>query len=118
MLKDLDLTKYSKVFIATGYTDMRAGMTGLVNLIKYKYGLDFYNKNSIFLFCGKKANTIKAVTFEGDGIVLLTKRAINGRFQWPRSREEARMLTPAQFHMLMAGFSIDSTMPSHENAAV
>ena len=118
MLKDLDLAKYTKVYIACGYTDMRTGISGLVNLIKYKYGLDFYNKNSLFLFCGKKASTIKAVTFEGDGIVLLTKRAINGRYQWPRTRDEARMLTPAQFHMLMTGFSIDSTMPSGENSAV
>ncbi len=117
MLKDLDFSVYTRVFIACGYTDMRTGMTGLVNLIKYKYGLDFYNKNSLFLFCGKKASTIKAITFEGDGVVLMTKRVIDGRFQWPRSPEEVRLLTPDQFRLLMSGFAIESTIPSDESAA-
>ena len=62
MLRDLDLSKYQKVIIATGFTDLRLGARGLVNLIQYKYGLDFYDQSSIFMFCGRKAGTYLIAT--------------------------------------------------------
>ena len=64
MLRDLDLSKYQKVIIAVGYTDLRLGAKGLVNLIQYKYGLDFYDQKAIFMFCGRKAGTIKCGLFK------------------------------------------------------
>lgn len=111
MLRDLDLSKYQKVIIATGFTDLRLGARGLVNLIQYKYGLDFYDQSSIFMFCGRKAGTIKCVLFEGDGTVVLTKYLRDGRFQWPRTVQEARQITPSEFKLLMSGFSIECTIP-------
>ena len=111
MLRDLDLSKYQKVIIAVGYTDLRLGAKGLVNLIQYKYGLDFYDQKAIFMFCGRKACTIKCVLFEGDGMVVLTKYLREGRFQWPRTAQEARQITPAEFRLLMSGFSIESSIP-------
>ena len=114
MLRDLDLSKYKKVIIATGFTDLRLGAKGLVNLVQYKYGLDFYDSEAIFMFCGRKASTIKCALFEDDGVVILTKHLKNGRFQWPRSSQEARQLTPDQFDHLMSGFSIESSIPGRE----
>lgn len=114
MLRDLDLSKYKKVIIATGFTDLRLGARGLVNLVQYRYGLDFYDKEAIFMFCGRKAATIKCVLFEGDGIVVLTKYLKEGRFQWPRSPQEARLISPYQFSLLMSGFSIESSIPGRE----
>ena len=111
MLRDLDLNKYTKIYIACGYTDLRLGLKGLTDIIKYQFRLEYYDRNAIFLFCGRKANTIKAVTFEGAGSVLLIYRLRKGRFQWPRSTEEAKRLSPAQFKMLMAGFTIESSIP-------
>lgn len=111
MLRDLDLNKYTKVYIACGYTDLRLGLKGLTDIINYQFRLDYCDRNAIFLFCGRKANTIKAVTFEGDGSVLLIKRIKEGKFQWPRSTEEAKRLTPLQFKMLMSGFAIESSIP-------
>ena len=111
MLRDLDLSKYQKVIIAVGYTDLRLGAKGLVNLIQYKYGLDFYDQEAIFMFCGRKAGTIKCVLFEGDGMVVLTKYLREGRFQWPRTVQEARQITPTEFNLLMSGFSIESSIP-------
>ena len=114
MLRDLDLSKYKKIVIATGYTDLRHGAKGLVNLVQYKYGMDFYDKEAIFMFAGRKASTIKCVLFEGDGIIVMTKYLKTGRFQWPRTPQEARMISPSQFHLLMSGFSIEGTIPSAE----
>ena len=112
MLRDLDFTKYSKVYIVCGYTDLRLGQTGLLNLIQFRLGLNPFDKSAIFLFCGRKASTIKALVYEGDGVVVLSKRVFDGRYQWPRKPSEARMLTREQFGRLMEGFTIDSMVSS------
>ena len=112
MLRDLDLEKYTKVFLVCGYTDLRLGMTGLLNLVQFKLGLNPYDKSSVFLFCGRKASSIKALVYEGDGIVVLSKKLLYGRYQWPRKPSEARALTREQFSRLMDGFTIDGTIGS------
>ena len=54
---------------------------------------------------------IKGLLFEGDGMLLLTKRLFAGnRFQWPRTPDEARELTTEQFRRLMDGFAIEGTI--------
>lgn len=107
MLKDLDTTRFPRIFIICGYTDLRKGAVKLVNIVRSQYGLEVYDKGSIFLFCGRRANTIKAITWDSDGFVLMSKTVVNGRYIWPRSVEEARQLTPEQFRLLMSGFAVE-----------
>ncbi|RHP46525.1 hypothetical protein DWZ40_10910 [Clostridium sp. AF32-12BH] len=52
-----------------------------------------YDKNTLFLFCGKRTNRIKGLLWEGDGFLLLYKRLDNGAFSWPRSAEENHPLS-------------------------
>ena len=117
MLKDLDPNKYSRIFIACGYTDLRMGYVRLMDLISYQFKLDPYDKNSLFLFCGRKANTIKAITFEGDGVVVMSKRLMNGHYQWPRTPEEVHQLTYAQFTQLMQGLAVEGTVREYDPAS-
>ncbi|MCA4982179.1 IS66 family insertion sequence element accessory protein TnpB, partial [Clostridioides difficile] len=51
-----------KIYLRTGYTDMRKQLDGLVDIIQYSFQLDPYS-NSLFLFCGKRADRIKAVPY-------------------------------------------------------
>lgn len=99
-----------KVYIACGYTDLRYGVDGLASLVQYQFDLDPFDEGTIFLFCGKKSDRIKALLWEGDGFLLLYKRLANGRFRWPRSKEELRNITMEQYHWLMTGFSVDPTI--------
>ena len=110
MIKDLNLARYTKVFLITGYTDLRMGQTGLVNLVQFKLGLNPFDQSAVFLFCGRKASVIKALCCEGDGFVLASKKLLRGRYQWPRNQSEARILTKDQYIQLMSGFSIESTI--------
>jgi transposase len=61
----------------------------------------------LFLFCGRKADRIKALYWDGTGHILLTKRLAEKRFQWPRTKEELKLLTKQEFRWLMEGLSIE-----------
>ena len=69
-----------KIYIACGYTDLRYGVDGLASLIQYQFRLDPFDEGSLFLFCGRRADRIKALLWEGDGFVLLYKRLSEGKF--------------------------------------
>jgi len=50
---------------------------------------------------------MKALYWEGDGFVLLYKRLEHGRFQWPRTNEQAMKVSDQQFRWLMEGLAIE-----------
>ena len=100
-------TGFKHIYIATGYTDLRKSIDGLAMLISTEFNLNPYDTGSIFLFCGKRNDRIKALVFEGDGFLLLYKRLANGKYKWPRSGEEVRNITEQQYRWLMEGLKLD-----------
>jgi transposase len=103
-----DFTGAEHIYIACGYTDIRKSIDGLATIVKQRFNLDLFS-DSLFLFCGKRCDRIKALYWEGNGFVLLYKRLENGKYQWPRSESEVRDLTPQQFRWLMEGLSIEQS---------
>ena len=101
-----DFTGAERVYIACGYTDLRRGIDGLAELVRQQFRLDPFS-NTLFLFCGRKRDRIKALYWEGNGFLLLYKRLERGVYQWPRSESEARELTPQQYRWLMEGLKVD-----------
>lgn len=102
-----DAVGFRRIYICTGYTDLRLGIDGLAAVVNAGFGLDPTEEGSLFLFCGRRCDRMKALLYEGDGWLLLYKRFTNGRLQWPRNEKEVRDLTPQQFRWLMEGLSID-----------
>ena len=95
-----------RVYLAVGYTDLRLGIDGLAAIVEARFHLNPFEE-TLFLFCGRKRDRIKGLLWEGDGFLLLYKRLEDGAFQWPRTGEEARQLTPQQYRWLMEGLSIE-----------
>ena len=52
---------------ANYYYRLRRGMEGLANIIRFRFHLDPYDRNTLFLFCGKRTDRIKGLLWEGDG---------------------------------------------------
>lgn len=101
-----DISKAEKIYIATGYTDMRKSIDGLAAIVQQNFHLDPCS-NSLFLFCGKSSSKLKALYWEEDCFVLLYKKLENGKFKWPRNEQEAQLITSQQFRWLMEGLHIE-----------
>lgn len=101
-----DVNGFDHIYIAVGYTDLRRGIDGLATIVKESFHLDPYS-NSIFLFCGRRSDRIKALIWEGDGYLLAYKRLETGSFQWPRNSDEVLEISDQQFRWLMEGLRIE-----------
>ena len=101
-----DVSCAEHIYIVCGYTDMRKSIDGLAAIIQQNFRLDVFS-GSLFLFCGKRCDRIKALLWEEDGFVLLYKRLENGKYKWPRDSDEARQITKKEFRWLMEGLSIE-----------
>jgi len=101
-----DVSRAERIYIVCGYTDMRKAIDGLAAIIQQNFRLDVFS-GSLFLFCGKRCDRIKALLWEEDGFVLLYKRLENGKYKWPRDSDEARQITKQEFRWLMEGLSIE-----------
>lgn len=102
----IDLSLVRNYYVACGYTDLRRGIDGLAEIVMRQYGSEL-DEESLFLFCGRRTDRIKALYFSGDGYILLYKRLNNGSFQWPRSAAELRRLDAQAFRWLMEGLEIE-----------
>lgn len=94
MLKDFHGAE--RMYLATGYTDLRRGIDGLTSIVVKQFELDPYTK-TLFLFCGRRTDRMKALYWEENGFVLLYKRLESGVFQWPRTKAEAVQITAQQY---------------------
>ena len=101
-----DYTGFRKIYIATGYTDLRKGIDGLAAIVQMQFQLSPFQPDVLFLFCGRKQNRFKALVWEGDGFLLLYKRIEAGHLQWPRTQSEVCELQEEDLRKLLDGFAI------------
>lgn len=98
-----------RIYIACGTTDMRRGFDSLAAQVQTALQLDPFS-GALYLFRGRRGDLIKALAWDGQGLVLYAKRLERGRFVWPQAREGTLGLTAAQLAMLLEG--IDWRMPA------
>ena len=92
----------TKVWIATGATDMRRGFDGLAALVQTQLQADPFSGH-VFVFRGRRGDRIKCLWWSGDGLCLFMKRLEQGKFVWPQATSGTVMLTSAQLSMLLEG---------------
>jgi transposase len=92
----------TRVWLASGPTDMRRGFDGLALLVQEKLKQDPHC-GQLFVFRGKRGGLVKLLWHDGQGLCLLAKRLDRGKFIWPRTEGEAVTITPAQLGYLLEG---------------
>jgi len=104
----IGLSAETRVWLASGATDMRRGFDGLALLVQETLRRDPHCGH-LFVFRGKAGRLIKVLWHDGHGLCLFAKRLERGRFVWPRTAGEAVTITPAQLGYLLEG--IDWRLP-------
>ena len=94
----------TKIHLALGYTDLRKGFDGLSLLVQEVLKKDPF-LGHMFVFRGRKADTIRILFWDGNGMCMFCKRLQQGHFIWPSLHETGTtiMLTSAQLAMLIEG---------------
>jgi transposase len=92
----------TRVYLACGVTDMRRGFDSLSAQVEGVLNLDPYG-GAVFIFRGRRGDLLKALHWDGQGLVLYAKRLEKGRFVWPQAKEGTVSLTAAQLSMLVEG---------------
>ena len=92
----------TKVWLACQPVSMRKGFDGLAAEVGKVIGHDPYS-GAVFLFRSVRGDYLKALYWDGSGLVLLAKRLEEGRFAWPPIVDERLSLSAAQLALLLEG---------------
>lgn len=98
------------IYVATRPVDFRKGHDGLSALVRDMFGLDPFS-GTVFVFRSKRADRIKILVWDRNGLVLTHKRLEGAKFVWPAIRDGVMRLSPAQFGALFEGLDYRLVRP-------
>ena len=105
------INSFDSVMIHREPVDMRRGINGLCELVALSSMGEITGKN-LFVFCGKRRNSIKVLYFDRSGFCLWQKRLEEAKFPWPKKLTETIVkLTPEQFTWLLDGYDVWKMRP-------
>lgn len=96
-----------EIFVAVEPVDMRLGFERLGGLVRERMRREPRSK-ALFVFFGRRRQTVKILSWDGTGVVLWYKRLDQGLFEIPRparAGEASVMVSEAAFEALFAGLS-------------
>ncbi len=105
----LGLGAATRIYVATGKTDMRLGFDGLYGLV---IGQLQENPQSghLFLFSNKRRDRMKILFFDGNSLWVCARRMEQGRLHWPVSEDGRVQLSREEFALLIGGIDLSQTM--------
>jgi transposase len=91
-----------RIWLVAGVTDMRRGLDGLSALVQTALSADVLS-GQLFIFRGRRADRVKIIWHDADGLCLFYKRLDRGKFVWTQAADGVVLLTPAQLSTLLEG---------------
>lgn len=98
----IELSTGTRIWIVAGVTDMRRGFFGLSAQVQTVLHRQPFSGH-VFVFRGRRGDTVKLLWWDGEGLCLFAKRLERGRFIWPQAKDGTVFLTRAQMSMLLEG---------------
>jgi len=98
-----------KIFLAAQPVDMRKSFDGLKAVVEQFVGGDPLSGH-LFVFRGRRADRLKILYWDRDGLAIWYKRLEAGTFLFPAVREDQRRIEvqPAELAMLLEGIDLAS----------
>lgn len=106
--------EFKKIFIHKEPVDMRKAINGLSEIVQLS---DMGNlmEPHLFVFSGRRRNTIKILYFDKSGFAMWMKRLEKDKFPWPKKFTESVVtVTPEQLSWLLDGYDIWKMKPFEE----
>jgi len=97
----MDISK-TRIFIRPGYTDLRKASYGLTVIVQEEMKEDPFS-GSVYIFCNRERNLLKAVYWDRTGFWLSQKRLEKEKYPWPDTIQAVRELTEEELKMLLSG---------------
>lgn len=98
------------VYLACGNTDMRKSINGLSAIVENSFKLDPFGK-ALFVFCNRKRDRLKILTWEENGFWMYFKRLERGHFKWPQEGDNATMtLSTEELRSLIQSLGIEQKL--------
>lgn len=93
-----------EIFVASEPVDLRFGIERLGGLVRERMGREPRSR-ALFVFVGRRRQSLKVLTWDGTGMVLWTKRLDRGVFELPtaRARSQSVELSDAAFEAMFHG---------------
>ena len=96
------------IYIALEPVDMRLGAERLGGLVREKMQAEPRSR-ALFVFVGKRGHTMKVLTWDGTGTIVIHKKLDAGRFELPRASapgEQHLQIRTAIFDALHRGVAL------------
>ncbi len=107
-----------QIFIALETVDMRLGFERLGGLARERVGYE-PRSGALFLFVGRRRETLKLLFFDGSGMCLFYKRLDRGTFVLPAAPREGVThveIDEAALELLLDGVDLPKTTPPKKPA--
>ena len=96
------------IFVALEPVDMRLGAERLGGLVREKMAAEPRSR-ALFVFVGKSGHSMKVLTWDGTGTIVIHKKLDAGRFELPRASapgEQHLRISDAMFDVIHKGVAL------------
>jgi len=102
----------TRIYLATGSTDMRKAINGLSIVVQDHLQLDPLSGH-LFIFCNRRRDIVKALYWDRTGFCLWQKRLEKHFFKWPENPNQVLQIDVRQLSWLLEGLDL-TRVNAHE----
>ena len=96
------------IYLATGVTDLRRGVSGLYAIILDQLRGEPLS-GAVYAFCNRRRDTVKLFCYDAGGVWVCAKRLEQGTFRWLGAGERTVRLTEAELGLLLSAIDLART---------
>jgi transposase len=99
----------TKIFLASGATDLRKSFEGLSDLAAHQLQEDPMSGH-VFVFVNRRKTRLKLLFWDGSGLWVCAKKLQSGCFSWPKTQEPGALrVLSEELTLLLGGIDLDKT---------
>ena len=101
------------IYVALEPVDMRFGYERLGGVVRDKMRAEPRSR-ALFVFVGKRGHSMRVLTWDGTGVIMIHKKLDSGKFELPkatRADDQHVVVSDAIFEVIFKGVSVTPRAP-------